>query len=104
MPAFYNQHNCFYICSVPTNTTRFLSKPSVENKDNMGGDRNLSRLSQPKADYPILARKPVGKLIDNIYLGRIEREYKDGQYGKVTLSASVSPLDYPIRIPVRVPC
>lgn len=56
----------------------------------MGGDRNLSRLSQPKADYPILARKPVGKLIDNIYLGRIEREYKDGQYGKVTLSASVS--------------
>lgn len=89
---------------MPANTTRFLSKPSVENKDNMGGDRNLSRLSQPKADYPILARKPVGKLIDNIYLGRIEREYKDGQYGKVTLSASVSPLDYPIRIPVRVPC
>lgn len=61
----------------------------------MGGERNLSRLSQPKADYPLLARKPVGKLIDNLYLGRIEREYKDGQYGKFTLAASVSPLDYP---------
>lgn len=69
----------------------------------MGGDRNLSRLSQPKADYPLLARKPVGKLIDNIYLGRIEREYKDGQYGKYTLSASVSPLCYPVLVPCVLP-
>lgn len=70
----------------------------------MGGDRNLSRLSQPKADYPLLARKPVGKLIDNIYLGRIEREYKDGQYGKVTLSASVSHPDSPVHVALRAPC
>lgn len=69
----------------------------------MGGERNLSRLAQPKADYPLLARKPVGKLIDNIYLGRIEREYKDGQYGKFTLAASVSPLDSPVHMMCVLP-
>lgn len=62
----------------------------------MGGERDLSRLSQPKADYPLLARKPVGKLIDHIYLDRIEREYKDNQYRNVTLNASVPPLHSPV--------
>jgi hypothetical protein len=75
--------------SVPANTIRLLSKASVYNTDKMGGERDLSRLAQPKPDYPLLARKPVGKLIDNIYLGRIEREYKDSQYRKVTLASSV---------------
>lgn len=62
----------------------------------MGGERDLSRLSQPKADYPLLARKPVGKLIDHIYLDRIEREYKDNQYRNVTLNASVPSFHSPV--------
>jgi hypothetical protein len=81
-----------------------LSKASVDNKDNMGGERDLSRLSQPKADYPLLARKPVGKLIDRIYLDRIEREYKDSQYRKVTLASSVPPLDCPANAAKSAPC
>lgn len=54
----------------------------------MGGERDLSRLVEPKGRYPVLAKKPVGKLIEKIYLDRIERTYKDGnQYDKVNLAA-----------------
>ncbi|ROW16211.1 hypothetical protein VPNG_01935 [Cytospora leucostoma] len=54
----------------------------------MGGERDLSRLVEPKGQYPALAKKPVGKLIEKIYLDRIERTYKAGnQYDKVNLSA-----------------
>lgn len=53
----------------------------------MGGERNLSRLVEPKSEYPVLAEKPVGKLIEKIYLQRIEGTYKDNQYRKHNLTA-----------------
>lgn len=53
----------------------------------MGGERNLSRLAEPKSEYPVLAEKPVGKLIEKIYLQRIEGTYKDNQYRKHNLTA-----------------
>ena len=53
----------------------------------MGGERDLTRLGEPKSHYPVLAEKPVGKLIEKIYLDRIEGIYKDNQYRKANLTA-----------------
>lgn len=53
----------------------------------MGGERDLSRLGEPKSNYPVLAEKPVGKWIEKIYLDRIEGTYKDNQYRNDNLTA-----------------
>lgn len=53
----------------------------------MGGERDLSRLVEPKIQYPILAQKPVGKLIEDLYRKRIEETYKDNQYRNHNLTA-----------------
>lgn len=55
----------------------------------MGGERDMARLTQPKVDYPVLAKQPVAKLFPKIYLGRIEGIYRNGDYGKYNLQTCV---------------
>lgn len=56
---------------------------------NMGGERDMARLTKPKLEYPVLAQKPVKKMFPKIYLERIETSYKGGQYSEHNLQAYV---------------
>lgn len=56
----------------------------------MGGERDMTRLTKPKAEYPVLVKKPVAKWFQKLYLDRIEGIYKKGSYEKYNLQACVS--------------
>jgi len=51
----------------------------------MGGETPSQK--KPRSDYPVLAPKPVGQLISNIYRDRINQFYSRGQWEKNNLLA-----------------
>ncbi|KAL2017493.1 hypothetical protein VTK56DRAFT_2035 [Thermocarpiscus australiensis] len=51
----------------------------------MGGETRSQK--GPRSDYPLLAPRPVGQLISNIYKDRISQFYADGQYEHQNLRA-----------------
>lgn len=53
----------------------------------MGGERDITRLTKPKVEYPVRAKQPVKKIFPKIYLDRIETSYKSGQYSQHNLQA-----------------
>lgn len=55
----------------------------------MGGERDMDRLTKPKANYPLLVKKPVAKWFQRLYLDRIEGIYKKGSYQNYNLQAYV---------------
>lgn len=67
----------------------------------MGGERDMARLLEPKADYPVLVQKPVAKLFQKLYLDRIEGTYKTGSYEKYNLQAYVASSSLG---PILIPC
>lgn len=50
----------------------------------------MTRLTKPKAEYPVLVKKPVAKWFQKLYLQRIEGIYKKGSYEKYNLQTCVS--------------
>ena len=51
----------------------------------MGGGDKAPPLAG--SEYPLLAPKPVGQRIENLYRDRISQFYSGGQYEKVNLLA-----------------
>src|SRR6187431_1225461 len=54
----------------------------------MGGETASQK--KPRSDYPVLAPKPVGQLISNIYKDRITQFYARGQWEHNNLLAMMN--------------